>query len=262
MVNNKNYKSALDNIPFSEDLDSKILSYLSSHSLPYKKNSTLVKVKNKRSYISFAAAVTAMILTVTIYMFNNNSDFKLINSVGNVSVKYVNKVPDTSLSHDLAALTEEELFHEYNTDIFMGKIEGIKNIKINFNGSIDYRAIAKIRIDKIYRGNSTVGETVSVLLPCPIKTNIWVEDTEVISSMRVGMTGIFMPLKYDKTSYREENGARIYLQDIAEYGFLDGVRYAFLNSEKGLIFDKVAYKPISSATSLQEVEAYIIKMIK
>jgi hypothetical protein len=62
--------------------------------------------------------------------------------------------------------------------------------------------------------------------------------------------------------YREENGARLYLQDLAEYGFPDGARYAFLDSGRGLIFNRYAYKSISSASSLEEIEKYIIKMIE
>lgn len=80
--------------------------------------------------------------------------------------------------------------------------------------------------------------------------------------MKTGMTGIFMPIKYDETSYREENGAKIYWRDIAEYGFINGETYAFLNSDNGLIFAKQAYKSIASATSLEEIEKYVIKMIE
>lgn len=262
MMNKNAYKSAIDNIRFSEDLSEEILDYLSSHVSQSQEEVVAKKVKNKKLYTAFAAAVCALALMISIPMFTGSSDFELPNSVGNVSVKYVNKAPSPSSIADLEWLTEEELFRKYNTDIFMGRIEDIKNIKINFNDSIEYRAIAKIKIDKIYRGNGTVGETVSVLIPCPIDTNVQVEDTEVVSSMRVGMTGIFMPLKYDETSYREENGAKICLQDIAEYGFMDGERYAFLNSDNRLIFAKHAYKSIASATSLEEIEKYVMKMIE
>jgi len=261
-MNKNTYKSAIDNMQFSKNLDAKILDHLSSHTSQPQNDIAKIKIKKNRLYPVFAAAACILVLMLTIPIFNGNSDFELPNSVGNVSVKYVNKAPSVSIESELVWHTEEELFHKYNTDIFMGKIEDIKNIKINFNGSTEYRAIAKIKMDKIYRGNGTVGETVSVLLPCPIDTNQWVEDTEVVSSMRVGMTGIFMPLKYDETSYREENGAKVYLQDIAEYGFLDGERYAFLNSDYGLLFAKHAYKSIASAATMEEIEQFIIKMIK
>jgi len=84
----------------------------------------------------------------------------------------------------------------------------------------------------------------------------------VISTMRVGMTGIFMPIKYDDTSYWEQNGTKLFLSDIAEYGFLDGMRYAFLVSDsEGIIFDREAYPSITEANSLDEIERYIVQMI-
>lgn len=259
-MNKKNYKSAIDNIQFSEDLGKNTLDYLSVHSSQPQEKLVTRKVKNKRLYTAFATVVCIAILIIIIPMFK--SDFELPNSDGHVSVKYVNKAPSVSSEASLIYLTVEEIFHERNTDIFMGEIVDIKNIKISMNGFIHYRAIAEIRIDKVYRGNITAGEIVSVLMPCPINTNVWVEDSAVVSSMRVGMTGIFMPVKYDENSIWEENGAKICKMDITEYGFFDGMRFAFLDSDKGLIFEKSTYSEISSATSLEEIEKYIIKMIE
>jgi hypothetical protein len=188
-----------------------------------------------------------------------------------VSAKYIDKAPSLSVSYEFGGwLSEDELFHGDDTDIFMGKVLSIKNIRVDFDGIMMYYAIAKIRVDRIYRWYGIVGRTVSVLLPCPVDTNerlddrisMWVEDTEVVSSMRTGMTGIFMLIKYDKTMYWESNGARLYFRDLAEYGFPDGVRYAFLDSGSGLIFARFAYESISSASSLEEIEKYIIKMIE
>jgi len=261
-MNKNRYETAIDNVRFSEDLSAKTLEYVSSHITQSKEDKVVKNVKSRRLYPVFITVACALVLMLSTQLFEGGSDFELPNSSGNISVKYTNKAPSIMYEADLIDLTEEELFHKYNTDIFMGQIEDINNIKINMNGSTDYRAIANIRIDKIYRGNGTVGDTISVLLPCPINTNIWVEDTEVVSSMRIGMTGIFMPLKYDETSYREENGAKINLMDIAEYGFLDGVRFAFLNSDNGLIFDEHSYEPIASVTTLEEIETYIMKMIE
>lgn len=259
MMNKKDYNSAMDNIKFSDNLNEKTLEYLSSY-----ENKTQLRKKSRkktrRVYVSFAA-IACVLALVIIPMLNNNSDFKLPNSTVNVSVSYIDEFPSISTSSLLEGMTEEELFHKYNTDIFMGEIEDIRNIEIDFNGWIEYRAIAKIRIAKMYRGNNKVGKTVSILLPFPVDTNIWVEDTEVSSSMRVGMTGIFMPIKNNKDSYREENESKIYYMDIAEYNLLDGERYTFLDSDNGLIFNKGAYGSIDTATTIEEIEHYIIKMI-
>ena len=137
----------------------------------------------------------------------------------------------------------------------------IDNIILNFNGRKDYRAIAKIEIEKVYREIIQEGSTISVLLPCPITDDIWVEDTETVSAMKVGMTGIFMPMVYDEASVQEENGAKLALKDIADFGFADGSRYAFLETDDGLIFAKWAYETINDATTLEQVEEYIFKML-
>ena len=47
------------------------------------------------------------------------------------------------------------------------------------------RAIGKVNLNKRYSGNTKLGEVVSVLLPSPIDSNIWIEDTEIVSLMRI-----------------------------------------------------------------------------
>ena len=44
--------------------------------------------------------------------------------------------------------------------------------------------------------------------------------------------------------------------------FVDGERYAFLETKSGLKFDRDAYKSIADATSLEDVEDYVCDMIK
>lgn len=263
-MNKNNYKTAIDSLQFSEDLSEKVMEHLSSCTLQPQKDIQPIRLRNKKARIAFASVLCILLLAISVPMFKDNGGFELPNSVGDVSVKYIDKAPSVTRSESLSyRMTEVELFKEYNPEIFRGKIEDIKNIKVNFNRATNiYNAIAKVKIEKIYRGSGEVGETVSLLLPCPIDTNLWVEDTEVLSSMRAGMTGIFMPIKYDETYYYEENGAKIYWKDIVNYGFRDGVRYAFLDTGNGLIFDKGSYESIASANSLDEVEQYIMKMIK
>lgn len=228
------------------------------------RNTSKIKKPFHRKRLLPAAACLVLIAAISIPLFNGSGgDFDLVLSKGNVKVEYMDQVPAVGAAPSLAwRMTEDELFHQNDTAIFMGTIGEIRNVQISFNSSKEYRAIAQIKVDKTYRGDCKVGDTVSVLLPGPIDTNVWVEDTGVTSAMRAGMTGIFMPIRYDETSYQEENGAKLYLSDIAEYGFLDGERYAFLDTGKGLLFAHDAYQSISSAASLEEIEQYIGKMIQ
>mgnify|MGYP001856921961 FL=1 len=81
--------------------------------------------------------------------------------------------------------------------------------------------------------------------------------------MKAGVTGIFMPVIYDdENSIWEQNGARLDKRDIADYGFADGERFAFLETEDGLVFFRDAYGSIDDATTLDEVEDHIKAMLE
>lgn len=179
-----------------------------------------------------------------------------------VTVKYGSPLLPVSSQGNLMWLTEEELFTYFDTAVFMGTVTQLDNIMLDFNGSKNYRALAQIQVEKVYRGSCQAGDTVTVLLPCPIQSGIWVEDTGVVASMEVGTHGIFMPIIYTEASVRQENGATLALTDIADYGFADGVRYAFLETEDGLLFDREAYESIAGAAALEQIEEYVIRMIE
>ena len=49
--------------------------------------------------------------------------------------------------------------------------------------------------------------------------------------------------------------------EIADYGFADGERFAFFETENGLIFASDAYNSIADATTLDEIEDYIESML-
>ncbi len=207
-----------------------------------------------------AAGFILIALVVTIASrISNHTDLILS---GNISVRYIDKAPTFINSYSLAErLTEEELFYKYNTDVFLGTVKEIKNIEISFGSRKEYRAIAKIEINKVYRGDKKAGEVTAILLPSPINTGVIVEDTEVISKIRVGENGIFMPVKYDKETVEEVNNEKLYLNELAEYGLMDGVRFAFLETENGLIFDRASYESVKAAASIQEIEDYVLKML-
>ena len=86
-------------------------------------------------------------------------------------------------------------------------------------------------------------------------------DNDVADCLEVGITGIFMAMEYNETSVREENGAVLYLSDIAQYGLPDGVRYLFLDTEEGPVFDRNTYRNISDAEDFREIEVYVERMV-
>ena len=68
----------------------------------------------------------------------------------------------------------------------------------------------------------------------------------------------------DRYKHGFSYGSRHYLdkRDLAGYGFADGERFAFLETENGLIFSKEAYSSIANATTLAEIEDYIETMLE
>ena len=215
------------------------------------------------------AACFVIAVMIIIPLFNNSSDFNFILSSG-VEVRYVNNTPNVQTSNSLIFLTEEELFAPEQLGmeiaVFEGKITRVNNIELSFGSESHnkmYRAVAYIKVIEVFRGDVTVGDTVTVLLDAPIGIkNFWVEDTETSSQMTAGTIGIFMPAKYNENSTIQMNGNTLYLQEIAQYGLLDGVRYAFLEKSTGLVFARWAYESVANATSMDEIRQYVRTMLE
>lgn len=211
-----------------------------------------------------AASIAAVFLIGVSIINMQRNTIPLSDRSHNVAVRYTSN-PFIFFRHSgsLIGLTEEELFTKFDTVIFKGTIKEIKNIVVGFNGEKEYRAIVQIEVGKVYRGTCSEGDTVSVMLPCPISGWIHVTDTSTVSEMKAGVTGIFMPMVLDdESALWMENGASLDKRDLADYDFVDGERYAFLETDSGLVFSRWAYASIADATTLDEVEEYIEKMLE
>ena len=214
--------------------------------------------------VVIAAGIAAVFLIGLSIINMQRNTIQLSGKSYNVTARYTSN-PFIFLRHSgsLDWLTEEELFTKFDTAIFKGTIKEIRNIVVSFNGEKEYLAIAQIEAEKVYRGTLSEGDTVSVLLPCPVSTTMYVTDSTTVSAMKAGMTGIFMPMVYDdETALWMKNGASLDQRDLADYGFADGERYAFLEKGSGLVFNRGAYESIADATTLDEVEEYIEKMLE
>lgn len=171
--------------------------------------------------------------------------------------------PPTFSESSLVYFSEEKMFAREDMYIFRGKVSDLANITIDFNGEKEPRCIALIVIEEVYKGDLAVGDTIRMLLPCVIGLEgIGESPTKVIRQIESGMEGIFMPWVYDEESYMEQNGAVLMLEDIAECGLADGMRWAFLFTKRGLVYDKNAYPGAKDAENLKDIEKYVIEMLK
>ena len=179
-----------------------------------------------------------------------------------VRVSYTSFLPSIGAEACLVYLTEEELFTEWSDAIFKGTVTKIDNIKLNFNGSADYRALAEVQVEKVYYGACEEGETIRMLLPGAVSGSIHSSIMDTLGELKAGMTGIFMPMAYGIDSVYQSNGATLYLGELAPYGFGDGIRFAFLETEDGLVFSRDAYVGAKDASTLEEIEVYVEQMVE
>jgi len=225
-----------------------------------------------------AAACLVLTAALVIPMLNNNEniykDFNLVMSTG-VNLRHIDDPPQILTSFSLVDLTEEELFSDWvGTErvIFEGTIKKVDNIEMSFSGGmLWYRAIAQIEIGDVYRGNIESGSIIYVLLHSPVgRDDVWVSDSSVSSQMTEGTTGIFLPTRYKEDSVMTWDGDKniLYWQEVAQFGFGDGERHAFLDKPDGVVFSRWAYKSILDFESIEgeptmdEVRQYVISMIE
>ena len=218
--------------------------------------------------IFFAVLAAAAVFLVLAY---GGERIPLRLSDEKVSVRYTSVPPVTlsSSSYSLVELTEEEIFFGWRdigeTTIVRGTVTDIRNIVVSFNGDNAYRALVDVAAETVLRGECQPGDVVTVMIPCPVMDGFWVEDTGVISQVKVGMEGIFMLNRYDEESIWMQNGVTLYTIDIAEYGLLDGERFAFLQTDSGLVYSRWTYQEFEGfgePQTLDDVEEYIRGVIE
>ncbi len=220
----------------------------------------------KWKWLAPIATCFVLAIVIAILFLNNDSgDFDLRLSSG-VKINYLDTPPTIANKSQLMWLTEDELFalnfNSYEIIAFEGTVKEVRNIVCDYDGSKDYRAIAAIEVNEVLRGKLEEGDTVTVLLPAPVGTDLKAEDTSISSQITAGITGIFMPIKHDETSIREENGKTLALLDLAQYGFPDGERWMFIETANGLLYNKGAYPSFAKAEALKDVKEIVLSKIK
>ena len=268
-MNSDKYKEAFDKLDISKDFKERTLSNIEEGKREKSDNyKGGVTMKKAVSY-GIIAATLIIALGMTLFLKGNNDDkgIALKESTGKVKVSYVpsEDVPEVTAGGDAAGsliyLTEEEIVNDYNNSIFSGTVQDIKNILIDFgDGFSEYRALATVSIEKTIKGEEKAGDKVDVLLPTGIALDgsekVTLEDTYVIAKLKVGMKGIFMPIRYTEEHYWEQNDSKLFLKDLAEYGLMDGMRFAVLEGKDGQIING-AFEGVNSNSTLEEVEEYI-----
>ncbi|WP_029594970.1 MULTISPECIES: hypothetical protein [Exiguobacterium] len=184
----------------------------------------------------------------------------LSDSSSNMSVAYIDeKDIDVGMSSaNLIEMSEDELFSKWEPVVVRGVVKQIDHIELDFNGQEEYQSIVTIGVTDVYRGEVEPGSEMKVLTVAGVGSKVLQSDADIISELRLGMEGIFMPRLHDTSHVWSQNGATLQVMDVSDYGFPDGERYMFLNTDEGLVFSRDAYPSLRGAETLDDVEAFMM----
>ncbi|WP_074036145.1 hypothetical protein [Exiguobacterium profundum] len=202
-------------------------------------------------------AVAAGFMLFTSNVWNERIPLSTDSTANSVHIVDQSKVTSDISEENMMDMTEDELFSKWNPVVVRGTVTDIRHIEIDFNGETEYQSLITIHVSNVYRGDVQIGRDLIVRADA-IKETGQTTDASVISQVKQGMEGIFMPIPYDDEFVWEQNEATLRLKDIADYGFPDGERYLFLDTPNGLLFERDAYPSLQGVDSLDEVEDWMM----
>ena len=202
-------------------------------------------------------AVAAGFMLFTSNVWNERIPLSTDSTANSVHIVDQSKVTSDISEENMMDMTEDELFSKWNPVMVRGTVTNIRHIEIDFNGETEYQSLITIHVSNVYRGDVQIGRDLIVRADAIGETG-QAEHMSVISHVKQGMEGIFMPIPYDDEFVWEQNDATLRLKDIADYGFPDGERYLFLDTPNGLLFERDAYPSLQGVDSLDEVEDWMM----
>ncbi|MDR0848093.1 MAG: hypothetical protein LBN10_03470 [Propionibacteriaceae bacterium] len=231
--------------------------------------------KEKHSWFTWrfgllAAACLALIVAVAVPLVGNMRTIELAASTG-VKVTYASPPRGGSAAFDLVPRTETELLT--GVDIFSGTVTKIDTIKVTFSDWDDYMSLLTVRVEKVLRGNLTVGQETVILVHPSVGQACSI--CQLSTAMNIGTTALFLGTPTDENSWAKSlDGSEVfYYSDVADYYLSDPVRPLFVQTSSGVAFytygwptleeqgTPTAENGVSTVPSMQVVEDFILSQI-
>ncbi len=219
----------------------------------------------KKQICIFVIVIIAVIIGAMIYFYSNgnNNTIELKKSDGGIEVSYVDGNYKNESKSNLAEIKQDKIWNDDKYCIVEGTVEKANNIEIRIDDKKMYNAIIEIKVESDIKGKIKEGSTISVLSGCAtIKEEIYQEDSYINSQIEEGDRGIFIIHKYGIDDTLELNQKILYLSELADYGFEDAERFAFIEKNGNTLFSSNFYKDLKDNAKLDEVESYIEDKIK
>lgn len=197
------------------------------------------------------------------YSNGNNNTIELKKSDGGIEVSYVDGNYKNESKSNLAEIKQDKIWNDDKYCIVEGTVEKANNIEIRIDDKKMYNAIIEIKVESDIKGKIKEGSTISVLSGCAtMKEEIYQEDSYINSQIEEGDRGIFIIHKYGIDDTLELNQKILYLSELADYGFEDAERFAFIEKNGNILFSSNFYRDLKDNAKLDEVKSYIEDKIK
>lgn len=258
-MSKKEYVSAVEEI----QVDSELI----KNTAQLMKDSLSSKKGNRRPLIARYAAIAACgILIFALYMMSpliNNPSFEdltLNNSMGKISVRYVENPSSRDVMSKIIPLTEVYVIKQSDAIIY-GEVVGLQHIEVEVEEFSQYFTLVQIEITKTYKGNNESGEKITALVPCVVKGDAANKEFDILKQLSVGDNGFFILDQYAEDDYHQYPNARLSLKDISNYGFNDDKQFALIGKDQGYVYSKSTFTSLSQNPSYEEIERYIINIL-
>lgn len=219
----------------------------------------------KKQICIFVIVIIVVIIGAMIYFYSNgnNNTIELKKSDGGIEVSYVDGNYKNESKSNLAEIKQDKIWNDDKYCIVEGTVEKANNIEIRIDDKKMYNAIIEIKVESDIKGKIKEGSTISVLSGCAtMKEEIYQEDSYINSQIEEGDRGIFIIHKYGIDDTLELNQKILYLSELADYGFEDAERFAFIEKNGNTLFSSNFYKDLKDNAKLDEVKSYIEDKIK
>ena len=219
----------------------------------------------KKQICIFVIVIIAVSIGAMIYFYSkgNNNTIELKKSAGGIEVSYVDGNYKNESKSNLAEIRQDKIWNDDKYCIVEGTVEKANNIEIRIDDKKMYNAIIEIKVESGIKGKIKEGSTISVLSGCAtMKEEIYQEDSYINSQIEEGDRGIFIIHKYGIDDTLELNQKILYLSELADYGFEDAERFAFIEKNGNTLFSSNFYKDLKDNAKLDEVKSYREDKIK
>lgn len=235
---------------------------------PVQKKRKTIRIR----WIAAAACVCLLVSAGILLQPEKYGEIELPNSGENVVARYISEeyleevwqpMPDNSDATCYTILTEKDIFTTVSKKhlIVKGKVTDIRPIEIAYQRqhpkAKSYGAIVELFVEKVYYGDCKENSKIELFLYYDFMT-----DTDILYELEVGDSGIFMPRIHDDQAilimYSEDDV--VWAKNLADYGIEE--LFVFMETENGMEFTRSEYPGIKDATTYEEVEAYIYRMME